>query len=171
MFETYSHHRYYDPSAGRWLAKDPIRFNGGQTNFYVYVGNDPVNNIDPKGTDIWIEGPSSGFGVNEPGGHQSISVGTPNGNYVSYSWGLDTKSSLGMKFPTSFTGRVYKDFIHGGQIQSAILRTVPMQDLMAIQILEEDLKNGRSGIYGLTGNTCRSYSQNRYQYFKNLFGR
>lgn len=43
--------RDYDPSVGRWTAKDPILFNGGQTNLYVYVGNDPVNLIDPPG--LW----------------------------------------------------------------------------------------------------------------------
>ena len=41
--------RDYDPQAGRWTAKDPILFNGGQTNLYVYTGNDPVNFIDPWG--------------------------------------------------------------------------------------------------------------------------
>ena len=41
--------RDYDPSVGRWTAKDPIRFGGGM-NVYVYVGNDPVNRRDPTGT-------------------------------------------------------------------------------------------------------------------------
>jgi hypothetical protein len=34
---------------GRWISKDPIRFDGGQANLYVYVGNDPVNRKDPLG--------------------------------------------------------------------------------------------------------------------------
>jgi RHS repeat-associated protein len=41
--------RDYDPSTGRWIAKDPILFAGGDTNLYGYVLNDPVNFIDPMG--------------------------------------------------------------------------------------------------------------------------
>jgi RHS repeat-associated protein len=41
--------RDYDPSTGRWLAKDPIQFDGGQGGLYVYVGNDPINLTDILG--------------------------------------------------------------------------------------------------------------------------
>ncbi|MGH8467795.1 MAG: RHS repeat-associated core domain-containing protein [Gammaproteobacteria bacterium] len=41
--------RDYDPETGRWTAKDPIRFEGGDTNLYGYVLNDPVNLRDPLG--------------------------------------------------------------------------------------------------------------------------
>jgi RHS repeat-associated protein len=41
--------RDYDAKTGRWTAKDPLLFGGGQTNVYVYVGDDPVNHIDPSG--------------------------------------------------------------------------------------------------------------------------
>ncbi len=50
-------YRDYDPAIGRWTAKDPIDFGGGDTNHYGYVINDPVNMIDPEGL----------FGVFGPG--------------------------------------------------------------------------------------------------------
>jgi RHS repeat-associated protein len=42
--------RDYDAETGRWTAKDPIRFAGDDTNLFVYVSNDPINQIDPFGT-------------------------------------------------------------------------------------------------------------------------
>jgi|GEM_PF-3165032 len=41
--------RDYDPETGRWTAKDPIGFAGGDWNLYGYVLADPVNWIDPSG--------------------------------------------------------------------------------------------------------------------------
>lgn len=41
--------RDYDPSMGRWMSKDPILFDGGQTNLYSFVNDDPVNRTDASG--------------------------------------------------------------------------------------------------------------------------
>ena len=42
--------RDYDPSTGRWTAKDPIRFRGGM-NLYRYAMNDPLDRVDLLGLD------------------------------------------------------------------------------------------------------------------------
>jgi len=42
-------YRDYDPETGRWTAKDPILFAGGDTDLYGYCLNDPVNFADPYG--------------------------------------------------------------------------------------------------------------------------
>jgi len=39
--------RYYDPTLGRFITPDPIGFLSGDTNLYRYVGNDPINFVDP----------------------------------------------------------------------------------------------------------------------------
>ena len=42
-------YRDYDAQTGKWTAKDPIGFAGGDTNLYGYVLGDPVNLVDPWG--------------------------------------------------------------------------------------------------------------------------
>jgi RHS repeat-associated protein len=49
-------YRDYDPETGRWTARDPIGFDGGDTNLYGYVLGDPVNFIDPEGKFAWVVG-------------------------------------------------------------------------------------------------------------------
>ncbi len=55
--------RDYDPSTGRWTAKDPIGFGGGDVDLYGYVESDPVNWTDKDGLskggkqNIWGDDP------------------------------------------------------------------------------------------------------------------
>lgn len=52
--------RDYDPESGRWTAKDPIGFAGGDSDLYGYCLNDPVNLIDPEGLEF---NPLTGKGI------------------------------------------------------------------------------------------------------------
>jgi RHS repeat-associated protein len=41
--------RYYNPDFGRFISEDPIGFQGGDTNLYRYVSNNPHLSNDPTG--------------------------------------------------------------------------------------------------------------------------
>lgn len=49
----YYGHRYYVPWTGRWLSPDPIGPEDG-LNLYQFVRNNPINLIDPDGTNAAI---------------------------------------------------------------------------------------------------------------------
>ena len=40
---------HFGAAVGRWIAKDPILFAGGEANLYSYVRSDPLNQRDPTG--------------------------------------------------------------------------------------------------------------------------
>ncbi len=44
----YMRARYFDPATGRFLSEDPVGFSVSK-NFYAYVSNNAVNDIDPAG--------------------------------------------------------------------------------------------------------------------------
>lgn len=41
--------RWYQPTLGRFLQNDPVRFDASDINLYRYCGNDPINHADPSG--------------------------------------------------------------------------------------------------------------------------
>jgi len=53
-------HRYYDPTTGRFLSRDPIKDG---RNWYVYCGNEPTAHADDKGQkSFWIGVGAGGIG-------------------------------------------------------------------------------------------------------------
>jgi RHS repeat-associated protein len=46
---TYSYDNWYDPTIGKWISQDPIKFEGGDANLYRVVGNHTTYASDPSG--------------------------------------------------------------------------------------------------------------------------
>jgi RHS repeat-associated protein len=51
--------RMYSPTLGRFFQTDPVGYGDG-LNWYAYVGNDPINGIDPSG--LSCDKPDAGMG-------------------------------------------------------------------------------------------------------------
>jgi RHS repeat-associated protein len=64
--------RFYDPNLQRWINRDPIGELGG-INLYGFVGNDPLNLIDPDGRAVFLL-PVVVGGAKAVGGAKGISV-------------------------------------------------------------------------------------------------
>jgi len=45
----YNRARYYDPAIGKWISRDPLGFDAGDSNLYRYVMNKPQLISDPSG--------------------------------------------------------------------------------------------------------------------------
>jgi RHS repeat-associated protein len=68
----YNRFRYYDPETGRFISKDPIKFEGG-LNLFQYVPN-PIDWIDPWG----LKYKSQGRSPNVIGGKDKATASTQN---------------------------------------------------------------------------------------------
>lgn len=112
--------RDYDTTSDRWTARDPIFFEGGQGNLFVYVGNDPMNYVDWDGLDYYDINISAGmlFGITygyiydskadifykyTGGGLVTPGVGTavtksPNDIAKGWNWGVQITSLRSLQF-------------------------------------------------------------------------
>jgi RHS repeat-associated protein len=71
--------RYYDPSYGRWLTRDPIGTDGGE-NLYAYCHNDPMDLADPAGlADVTVY-----FKQLDPGVYHSFIIVSDNEGHNPY---------------------------------------------------------------------------------------
>ncbi len=85
--------RWYAPTIGRWLSKDPIGLEGG-LNLYAFCGNDPVNYRDVFGLD-----PTHGYLSPGEAGDAAASYG-PNGLFGKEKGGIIYKKTDGYYYHT-----------------------------------------------------------------------
>jgi len=83
--------RDYDPSSGVWMERDPSGLGGGDPNLYRFVGNNPVNWIDPSGLAGEGVAAAAGLGVlqgcaNTVNGVQDVGVGVLNTPAAVWNW-------------------------------------------------------------------------------------
>jgi len=150
--------RYLESALQRWITADPSGEPGG-LNLYSYVENNPGNHIDPAGLDVWV-------GAGGLIGHQNISVGDPHGTFSSYSFAPDTYWAL---FNPFRQGKVYLDTVTTSPEPQFYKTTTPEEDAAARSTLNQMI--GESWGYGLTYGSCRTFSQNMFDFFNDEFGR
>ena len=132
----------------------------------MFTNNGPINLIDTDGRDIWIgKGGSNQTGIIE-NVHQNINVGDPCGDYDSYSFGAKSHASV---LPLGDDGVVYKNPNNKDTpVEGKCLKTTPEEDKKAKEILDNMV--GEEMPYQLIGGTCRSFSQDMFEFFEEDMG-
>lgn len=128
--------RYYDPAYGRFTTPDPHSENYYSWSPYVYVGNNPMNLIDPDGKDWrdFLNGVANGYTQKFENIAQAIShpVETYNNAKVNYQ-----NQSVGEQVASSIIGAV--DGATGGSATLAI---------NTVQAVASDLNGGDGSATG-----------------------
>ncbi len=158
--------RDYDPGKGRWAARDPLRFGGGDSNLFTYAKGNPLRWIDPAGTDIKLAGGAAGDLV----GHRKLCVvpkdPTRLAQCYSFKSSPDPLAGLRGSRPSWLAlargihqGVVYEDDNAMGEILQS-LDTTAAQDEVALKFL--DNMRGERGLYMLGVHSCREWADNRF---------
>jgi RHS repeat-associated protein len=148
--------RDYDPDIGRWTAKDPIFFSGGDTDLYGYVRNDPINFIDPYGL---IIGSLLSKGMGKIAG-QTAQEAAMSGKIVDASVStiltFDTKNSIVPKTKNQVIGDVLMGIQGWGVLQTASLASLSAASAPAWLPL---------GLSGLAGIEIGGFANTLYERF------
>jgi RHS repeat-associated protein len=128
--------RPYEPNMARWITRDPIGERGG-INLYGFVGNSPLNAIDPFGLDnmyptveqinaLTIENAPASMGLtflmNHPSQVEAVStggddaLGFPNGMFYNY---LPGGNPIGLLSLPSDLAETIASAIYPGDSQEA----------------------------------------------------
>jgi len=126
--------RIYDPATGRWLSKDPIEFDGGDTNLYRYCGNLPTNHVDPSGL------------TQENGGRYFPAIGGPDDPFVQFPGHYDAKPPMPQKvLPDGYYWQYDPSghFWYAAEIPPAAQRGMNLDIPVWIDLTPPDVTNGQ----------------------------
>jgi RHS repeat-associated protein len=113
--------RDYDPVIGRWTVRDPILFEGGQANLYVYVNNSPSSVTDPKG--LWlVAGGWSGGAAFSVGGDVGFGIYVSDAGFGVYGtvdgvMGLGPYAGHGASLTVADSLDAFRGYSEGGKVE------------------------------------------------------
>ena len=142
----YMRARFYNAQHGRFLTLDPYGIGGKSTNLYCYGNNNPLENVDPKGTAIpWVVAGIVGAVVNTGvyavgqvvSGEPSITLGGVTGAAVGGAIG----GALAITpIPATVAGGV------SAAIGNIIGSTIDGKDVDVGQLIQETLVGGATAL-------------------------
>jgi RHS repeat-associated protein len=89
--------RYYDPQVGRFISEDPLGFDGGDVNLYVYGRNNPLLVVDPWGLASFLENYRNNVNITNSaifGNHINTVIGLATSGQVARNIGTTTAAGL-----------------------------------------------------------------------------
>lgn len=102
-------YRAYDAGKARWLSRDPALQTDDTLNLYSYAFNDPINLIDPLGTDCHVP-------IKDPEGRKAVEE---NGTSVARSKFLEHVGARRLAVPLDVVEVVDKSSQLGGELLDA----------------------------------------------------
>jgi RHS repeat-associated protein len=121
----YNRARYYDPALHRFVSEDPIGLSGG-INQFAYAGNDPMNQSDPSGTNVFDHmgrgpcrplidglcnhggGGGAGGGAGGGGIGQSVPGGDPDAGLGTYACAIGVPDTTWWVTRDNWTGSIVR---------------------------------------------------------------